>query len=1016
MTTDGTHDESERGDVTLSRRAFAKATGGAAMIAGASTPAVADELRTERRAANRADAVDPVAESFTPTRWVTVGPFQYQRRGTSVGWLFPEGGGDALATGATEPTAGDALPSAFAGGSSVTWRQVDADGSTVRFPQASEEIDPTGGGLTPLIRGDGLFDDYQDWFGAGGVLYGIGYAFTTVEMDAPRRAVLESDATVWLNGRKYEEPPSGVVLEAGTNYLLAKGFLIFGRFGAIDLAFRPPRAPVEATDPAPFRGTPQNVVVPDLRVGEDDTDLPALVRVTNTTADPVENATLTFAPDDAGDGDLLVTQTVDVDPPLAPFETRRVNTRVRLPGAAGDEPPPSERAETRARAEADTVTVPPGGMVNTEIGEKLRGGPAERGFQSVLGGSTATFDLDAGRIAVRAEVGVTGATDCQEVPLRVRGTDEDRRQSTFVSRHDESVQSFSLRRPANAETGSPPWDLIVSLHGANVPSINQAGANVSREDAYVVAPGARGPVNYDHEDLGRLDDLEAMAVMKDRFDIDDDRVYLSGHSMGGHGTWHLGLMNPKHFAALGPSSGWTDHETYITVVWGRDKLHAYPGLKAVKETSLQKNLAMPKTQNAQDGTLPVFVLHGGQDRTVPTMQPRSYLRTLANRGLDVRSEVGLRFSTPDPAAVDVAYLEVPDADHYWNADEFGEPTIGPGKDTINHPDLWNFLRSAERDRYPEQFSFYTTNLRVEHEKAWVAVHEQETVHAPTKVEAEVTDEGLDVVTYNVARLTIDPAVFEAAGGAVPRRVVVNGQRCSVPRGADRVGVDLTDGLTVRADPEPSADGQKGPDQYGPLREVHHDPYRLVYGTQGDDAETALNRNLANVRSQRLVDRARAPATVIPDTAVTAETMRRYNLVLFGRPSSNAVLDRLQGSLPVTVRDGTVAVGDRTYTGDLGVEYVYPNPRAEERLLQIETGTTPAGARLTRARDWTPTQVGTADYMVFDGTISYQKWNACLAAGFFDKRWRVDESLGHLRDVDSTRARPGAPPAHGDGGR
>ncbi|PSQ18982.1 hypothetical protein BRD04_10600 [Halobacteriales archaeon QS_9_67_17] len=989
----------------VSRREFTKATGGAALLAGATSPAAADALRETTRAGTA--TTDPITSSFTPERWLTIGPFQYQRRDTAVDWLFPAGGSDDFANGDTDPTAGDTLPSAFAGGASVEWRETAASGSTVPFPDAAAEIDPTGGDLTPLTNlaggADGYDDDFQNWFGLGGVLYGIGYAFTTIERDTPGRAVLETNATVWLNGRKYEESPAGVVLQAGTNYLLAKTFLIFGRFGTVDITFRPPRAPVEVTDLDAFRGTPQNAVVPELRVGEDDTDLPASVRVTNTTGERVDEATLTFAPDDRADGDLLVTQTESIDPPLAPFETRRINTRVQLPGATDgqtatpDGTQPSQAAAERAESRTTTTEVPAAGMVNSELARRTRRAAAETELGDALGGGSTSVELSGDTLTVAAVADSGGTSDSREIPIRVRGEDQDRRQSTFVSRHDESVQTFAYRLPADYDSGSGAWDLAVSLHGANVPPINQAGANISRDRLFVVAPAARGPVNYDHEDLGRLDDLEAIDVMAERFDIDPNRVFLTGHSMGGHGTWHVGLTNPDRFAALAPSAGWTDHETYITVVWARDKLHSYPQLKAVKETALQKNLAMPKTRNAADGTLPTFVLQGGKDTAVPSMQPRSYLRTLANRGLDVEGKVGRRLRA-DPASVDVAYLEVPQADHYWDADEFGEPTIGPGKDTINHPDMWNFLRANTRDPYPDELTFYTTNLRVEDEKRWVRVVEQERVHEPTIVEGQVTGDGIELTTTNVARLDVDTRVLGETTGRSAGRVTVNGTARGLNgRRGKRVGIDLRNGVSVGT---PGGNARlKGPDAYGPMTEIHHRPYRLVYGTAGSAAETARNRNLANVRSQRLVDRARAPATVIPDTAVTDDIAREYNLVLFGRPSTNELLDDYQSGVPITVEEGAVTVGEQTYTGDLGVEYVYPNPRASDRLVQVETGTSPAGLELTRVRDWTPTQTAAADYQVFDESIRYQAWNANLAAGFFDKRWQLDDDLGVIRDVD-----------------
>ena len=47
------------------------------------------------------------------------------------------------------------------------------------------------------------------------------------------------------------------------------------------------------------------------------------------------------------------------------------------------------------------------------------------------------------------------------------------------------------------------------------------------------------------------------------FHGDADRVYLTGLSYGGYGTWHLGAQFPDRFAAIAPSSSgmvtWTMH-------------------------------------------------------------------------------------------------------------------------------------------------------------------------------------------------------------------------------------------------------------------------------------------------------------------------------------------------------------------------------------------------------------------------------------------------------------------------
>ncbi|MFB6111786.1 MAG: prolyl oligopeptidase family serine peptidase [Halobacteriaceae archaeon] len=1006
-------DSEERGFLgAVSRRDFGKAIGGLSLLGGASAEGVAEGHGQPGDAA-QSDAkpnggtLDAITAAFTPSEWQTIGPFQYQRRDIAVGALVSAGGADDFAEGEVRPDQNAEFQSAFAGGSEVTWTAVQAEGSTVAFPQARREIDPTAGELTPLTNlfgsSPGLFDDFQDWFGIGASLYGKGYAFTTFEIDGPKRAVLKTNGTVWLNGQRYDESPVGVRLEDGTNYLLASTFLILGFLGNLNLEFRPPRAPVEVNRPAPFRGIPQNMIVPDLEVGET-TDLPASVRVTNTTGRRIEDATLSFAPD----SEYLVEQTVSIEPPLAPFETRRINTRVATgDGDDGATTAGSKQASEKAALPAsasetartatseqeipatELTTTPPEGPATEAAAGRMSTAMAE----ADNGVETLTLQTSRDVLDVRAVVTVGTERDGASVEVRVADRGANRLMTTFESDVDGSVQYFTFRRPANFESSSGPYDVVFSLHGANVNSWNQAGANIPREDAYVVAPDARGPVNYDHEDLGRVDDLEALSVAKERFDLDENRVYISGHSMGGHGTWHIGLTNSELFAAMAPSSGWTDHETYITVVWGRDKLHTYPGLKAVREKALQKNLAMPKTANARDGNLPIFVLHGGKDSSVPTMQPRSYVRALGNKGLEVDGEVGFRHRVT-PNETDVAFLEVPKADHYWDKNEFSDETIGPGKDTVNHPDMFRFLRAAENDPYPSELTFFTTNLRIENSKHWITVVEQEQVHAPTRVTATVGDDGLRMTTENVAKLEIDTRVFDRADGSPSRRLILEDGTARLP-GGGRATVDLAEGVSVSRGQARRGRTKDG-DQYGPLREIHQRSKHLVYGTQGTAAETAVNRNLANLRSQRLVTRARAPATVIPDTAVDRRLLRSSNLILFGRPQSNAVYDTLEGSFPITVRDGRVRIGSETHAGDLAVSFIYPNPRNDEKLVQVDTGTSLEGLRLTRTRDWTPTQVATADYMVFDESIRYQKWNACRAAGFFDKHWRIDDELGVQR--------------------
>jgi predicted peptidase len=49
--------------------------------------------------------------------------------------------------------------------------------------------------------------------------------------------------------------------------------------------------------------------------------------------------------------------------------------------------------------------------------------------------------------------------------------------------------------------------------------------------------------------LALLDEIEV------KYAVDTRRVYLTGISMGGFGTWNLGLNHPEKFAAIAPICG-----------------------------------------------------------------------------------------------------------------------------------------------------------------------------------------------------------------------------------------------------------------------------------------------------------------------------------------------------------------------------------------------------------------------------------------------------------------------------
>ena len=118
-----------------------------------------------------------------------------------------------------------------------------------------------------------------------------------------------------------------------------------------------------------------------------------------------------------------------------------------------------------------------------------------------------------------------------------------------------------------------PTPLIVALHGLFSSPLRIMGypgftKHAEKNGYIIVAPmgynrwgwyGSRGKGGgrrgRDPDNLGQLSEKDVMTVLamaRKEFNVDANRIYLLGHSMGGGGTWHLGLKYPKVWAALAP--------------------------------------------------------------------------------------------------------------------------------------------------------------------------------------------------------------------------------------------------------------------------------------------------------------------------------------------------------------------------------------------------------------------------------------------------------------------------------
>ncbi|HLZ46682.1 MAG TPA: PHB depolymerase family esterase [Gemmatimonadales bacterium] len=176
----------------------------------------------------------------------------------------------------------------------------------------------------------------------------------------------------------------------------------------------------------------------------------------------------------------------------------------------------------------------------------------------------------------------------------------------------------------------PNWPAILFLHGAgergsdgllqtNVGIGAAIRQNASRYPAIVVFPQAP----LDSQWVGTPADMAVAALQQTlrEFHVDPSRVYLTGLSMGGHGTWYVAYRHPELFAAIVPICGWVRDFPMF-----RGSAPVVPGDSATVMTNLAQRL----------GKVPIWIFHGEVDQVVNVNGSREPAAALKAAGADVR--------------------------------------------------------------------------------------------------------------------------------------------------------------------------------------------------------------------------------------------------------------------------------------------------------------------------------------------------------------------------------------------
>lgn len=449
------------------------------------------------------------------------------------------------------------------------------------------------------------------------------------------------------------------------------------------------------------------------------------------------------------------------------------------------------------------------------------------------------------------------------------------RQYAYRSGVDGSLQPYCLYLPQDFDPKKK-YSLVLTLHGysGDDDSGGRYLAALTPADFIIASPFGRGDMAY--KSVGEQDVLDVMDRVMAAYPIDPDRVYLSGSSMGGLGTWTIGQLYPDRFAAIVPFCGWTG-------------------------TELLTNLR----------NLPVFAIHGDADPTVPVDMDRAAVKELRRLGFSVR------------------YDEIKGGNHSaWTGWSRTHDPSSIFDYMRSHVRVSSPSRITARVLFPRYGSFYW--IRVDQTGAargGVRVQAPGNIDAvrESKTSVRITTSGVDALTLDCVRAGLDTTA---------RCVLsMDGTKIDIPQGASVVSLVRTDAGWKTEGPAPAGRARHAG---GGMADVCADGMLVVYGTAAADRRAELEgaaRRFADwtPSTEIPIGMKTGGFPVASDKSAVEQGLTGRNLLLIGSVEENLASRAFADVIRPYYSGGSVAVGGGRFMG-MGLGLVFPNPRDPAHLV------------------------------------------------------------------------------------
>ncbi|MCH7987660.1 MAG: prolyl oligopeptidase family serine peptidase [Planctomycetes bacterium] len=533
----------------------------------------------------------------------------------------------------------------------------------------------------------------------------------------------------------------------------------------------------------------------------------------------------------------------------------------------------------------------------------------------------------------------------------------------YVSRLDQTVQPYGLVIPKSySPNGATRFRCDLWFHGrgetlSETNFIHQRMHQLGRyvpADTFVLHPYGRYSNAFKF--AGEVDVLEALDSVRERYRIDDDRISVRGFSMGGAACWQFAVHYADRWFAANPGAGFSETPEF---------------LKFFQKETLNPTWYERKLWHWYD--CPDYAIN------------LYHCPTVAYSGeLDIQKQAAdIMEAALEKEGIDLVHI------------------IGPGTKHAIHPQsmqiiegLMDTLAKNRKPSLPDEIHFATHTLKY-NRMHWVTIDGLGEHWSQARVDAEIMGSNwVQMQVKNVTELTLSmPAGLCPLDLRKPVQLTINDQSLIAPRPKSDRSWNCTvhlDGTRWRMGARPATGLRKRHALQGPIDDAFMDSFIVVKPgkrSRHPQVEKWIQGELQHA-VQEWRRQFRGDARVKSDSNITENDIASSNLILFGDPTSNAILARIIDRLPITWTAEKLIVGNKQYDAKHHAPVlIYPNPLNPDRYVVLNSGFTYReydylnnARQVPKLPDWAIIDLRTPPDSRYPGKI--------VNADFFGENWKL----------------------------